>query len=125
MFIFNRKYFLAAIVLFVVEVFIAIYVRDKFIRPYAGDFLVVMLLYFFLKSFLKISVTTAAISVLAFAYFIEALQYLHIIDLLGIQNNKFAAIVLGSHFEWEDMLAYTLGILTVFGIEKIKERSEL
>lgn len=122
---FNKKYFLAGIILFLVEVFIAIYVRDKFIRPYAGDFLVVMLLYCFLKSFLKISVAAAAISVLAFGYLIEALQYFKTIYLLGLENDRIMGIVLGSHFEWADLLAYTLRILTIFGIEKIKERSEL
>jgi hypothetical protein len=120
MFTFNKKYFLATAILFLVEIFIALYVRDKFVRPYAGDFLVVMLLYCFLKSFLRISVKTAAISVLVFAYFIEALQYFNIIGFLGIEDHTLLKIVLGSHFEWADMLAYTLGIFAIFGIEKIR-----
>jgi hypothetical protein len=30
---------------------------------------------------------------------------------LGLQHSRLANIVLGNHFEWGDMLAYTLGIL--------------
>ncbi|MDT0648625.1 DUF2809 domain-containing protein, partial [Autumnicola edwardsiae] len=67
-----------------------------------------------------ISVKTAAISVLVFAYFIEALQYFNIIGFLGIEDHTLLKIVLGSHFEWADMLAYTLGIFAIFGIEKIR-----
>lgn len=38
---FNKKYFLIAILVFVIEVMIAIFLHDKFVRPYLGDVLVV------------------------------------------------------------------------------------
>lgn len=120
MLIFRKNYFFAAILLFLVEVFIAVYVRDAIIRPYVGDLLVVMLLYFFLKSFVNLPVKTAGFLVLIFAYLIEFLQFLNILAFLGLQENKLAAIVLGSRFEWADMLAYTLGLLLVFLIENFR-----
>jgi len=115
---FNKKYFLLAVLLFITEVLIAIYFKVGFIRHYFGDFLVVILIYCFVKSFLKISVLKAAIGVLLFAYFIELLQYLNFVKWIGLGDNRLANVVLGNYFEWADMLAYTVGILFVLGIEK-------
>jgi hypothetical protein len=42
-------YFSAFILLTLVEVFIAIFVHDNFIRPYIGDVLAVMVVYFFVR----------------------------------------------------------------------------
>ena len=118
MFRFHRKYFLLAILLFFVEVLIAVYMHDQIIRPYVGDLLVVILLYCFLKSFVKVSVVKAAIFVLLFSYLIEFLQYLNLIKFLGLQKSRFANIILGNYFEWIDLVAYTLGIVIVLLIEK-------
>jgi len=115
---FNRNYFLLTILLFVIEVFIALYVNDNFIRPYLGDVLVVILIYCFVKSFLKISVTKAAIGVLLFAFFVETLQYFAIIEILGLQDNQLARTVIGTSFAWEDILAYIVGIVIVIVCEK-------
>jgi hypothetical protein len=119
---FNRNYFLLTIFLFIVEVCIALYVHDNFIRPYFGDVLVVILIYCFTKSFLKISVNKAAIGVLLFAFAIETLQYLAIIEVLGLQNNRLARTVIGTSFAWEDILAYTAGILVVIITEKVARK---
>lgn len=115
---FKRSYFVAAIVLFVIEVLIALYVTDRIIRPYVGDLLVVILMYCFLRSFLKVSVAVTALVVLLFAYFVEWLQYLNLVRALGWQHSKLANVVLGNHFEWIDMLAYTLGIGLVLLFER-------
>lgn len=117
MFTFNRTYFIFAILLFITEVLIAVFIKDAFIRPYGGDFLVVILIYCTVKSFINIGVTPAAIGVLLFAYLIETLQYFHIVDLLGLQGSKVARIVIGTGFSWMDMLMYTLGILMVWLVE--------
>ena len=118
MFKFQWKYFVLAILLFLAEVLIAYYMHDKIIRPYVGDLLVVILIYCFIKSFVNISVTKAAIFVLLFAYVIELLQYLNMIKFLGLQKSRMANIVLGNYFEWIDLVAYTAGIAIVILIEK-------
>lgn len=115
---FHKGYFLLAALLFVTEVLIALLMNDRFIRPYFGDFLVVILMYSFIRSFLQISVVKLAIAVLLFAYIIEILQYLNLVKLLGLQDSKFANTVIGNSFEWTDMLAYTFGIAVVIFIEK-------
>jgi len=105
-------------ILFIIELVIAFYVYDKFIRPYIGDLLVVILIYTFCKSFLKISVNQGVVFVLAFSFLIEALQYIHFIELLGLQNNFLAKIILGNSFAWADFLAYLSGMLLVLLTEK-------
>lgn len=115
----HRGYLLATIVLFFTEVVIAAYVRDTIIRPYGGDFLVVILMYCFVKSFTDIPPVPAAIGVLLFSYLIETLQYFHFINWLGLQNSRAAQLILGVGFAWGDMLAYTLGIALVMIMEQL------
>lgn len=118
MFTFNRNYFLLTVLLFAIEVCIALLVHDDFVRPYFGDVLVVILIYCFVKSFLRVSVTKAAIAVLLFAFSIETLQYLTIVEKLGLEKNKIARTVIGTSFEWGDILAYIAGIVIVIVFEK-------
>ncbi len=117
MFHFKKKYLLLTILLFLVEVFIAKFVHDRFIRPFVGDFLVVILLYFFAKTFWNASNKTIAISVLIFSFVVEILQYFKIVEILGLKGNRLAEIVIGTSFSWLDLVAYTLGVLTVYWLD--------
>ena len=118
MFRISRPYLIITILLFITEVLIALYVHDKIVRPYAGDYLVVILIYCFLRAFLRISVLTAALSALLFSYAVEFLQYFNIVEFLGLQRSELARTVIGSSFGYGDILLYTAGILTVICIEK-------
>ena len=93
---FNKKYFLLTIILFIIEVLIAVFVHDKIIRPYVGDILVVILIYCFIKSFFNFSVWKTAIGVLIFSFTIEFLQYFKVVKLLGLQSNHLANTVIGT-----------------------------
>jgi len=117
---FNLKYFSLAVVLFLTEVVIELYVHDNFVRPYIGDLLVVILLYCMVKSVLNTPVFITAISVLLFSYLIEILQYLNLTKMLGLENSYTAKILLGNYFAWGDILAYTAGILIVLIFERKK-----
>jgi len=114
---FNLRFFLLSILFFVTEVLIALYVKDDFVRPYVGDYLVVMLIYCAVRTFIKANPVKVAIAVLLFAYLIEVLQYFRIVDRLGLSGNQVAKTVIGYGFEWWDMLAYTLGVLTILLVE--------
>ncbi|MBT3301147.1 MAG: DUF2809 domain-containing protein [Bacteroidetes bacterium] len=115
---FNKKYFGLAVLIFLVEIAIALFVHDNFIRPYIGDLLVVVLIYCFIKSFLKLPVLTVALFVLIFSFSIEILQFLNIVEKLGLENSKTAKIVIGTSFNWLDLLAYLTGIGFVLITEK-------
>ena len=105
------------IFLLAVEVMIALYIHDRIIRPYVGDYLVVILIYYFCKTFLNVRPLPLALGVLLFSYAVEVAQLLKVVEILGLQDNKLARIVIGVSFEWLDLLAYTLGIITVIAIE--------
>jgi hypothetical protein len=109
MFKFHPKYFYTTVLLFLVEVFIGVFVRDSFIRPFVGDVLVVILIYCFIKSFWKIRPNVAIAAVFIFSCVVEGLQYLNIVDILGIRQYKLLAIIVGSSFDWGDILAYAAG----------------
>lgn len=114
---FANKYFLLTILLFITEVLIALFLHDNFIRPYVGDYLVVILIYCFCMSFISAAVWKIALATLLFSYLIETLQYFNLVGMLGLQHSRIANIIIGNSFAWADILAYTLGIFTVVGIE--------
>lgn len=127
LFCFRKKYLLLTVVLFAIELYIGMYVNDDFVRPYFGDFLVVMLLYCFFRSFLNTSVMATVIGVLLLAYAIEAGQYFNIVDRLGLRQHHVLRIVLGSSFEWKDMLVYTVSAISILWVERLmrKNRSDV
>jgi hypothetical protein len=119
---FNPLYFNIALVIFVIEVLIAMYVKDRFVRPYVGDVLVVIMIYCFIRAYFHASAIKVSMFVLGFAITLEILQYFHFIDMIGLRNNKLARIVIGTKFEWLDLVAYAFGTAIVIVVEKMRER---
>lgn len=118
MIIFNKKYFGLALLIFVVEVLIALFVRDNFVRPYLGDVLVVILIYCFVKSFFNLPVFAVALFVLIFSFTIEFLQYINIVEKLRLGQSAIARTIIGTSFAWIDILAYVVGIFIILFVEK-------
>lgn len=119
---FNRTYFGLTILLFAVEVLIALFVHDGFVRPYVGDFLVVIFIYCFIKSFLKLSTIKVAGFVLLFSFSIEFLQYFKFVKRLGLGKSALANVILGNAFAWLDLVAYLTGIIAVVVVERVIEK---
>lgn len=118
---FNINYFIGFLTLLLAEALIASYLSEGFIRFTFGDFLVVILIYCFIKSFLNIKPTPTAIGVLIFAFAVEFSQLFNLIELFNLQNNQIARLILGSTFQIGDLVSYTLGVITIIIIEsKIK-----
>jgi hypothetical protein len=114
---FNKHFFFLFLLLLATEIFIAIYLKSGFIRHTFGDFLVVILMFCFVKSFIPIKPIYLAVGVLAFSFFIEFLQLFNVLKFLGLEQNSLANIILGSTFHLSDLLAYTLGTLTILIID--------
>lgn len=106
-------------VIFIAEVMIALYVHDTLIRPWGGDFLVVLMLYCLVRGFTHWNVMVAALVVLIFAWMVEIMQYFQIVRVLGLEGNGLARTVIGTSFSWADMLAYTLGVGFILGMERM------
>ncbi|MCC5613505.1 DUF2809 domain-containing protein [Nostoc sp. CHAB 5836] len=47
----------------------------------------------------------------------EMLQYFNFVNNLGLQKYKILAVALGSVFDWKDIIAYAIGIITVLWLE--------
>lgn len=122
---FNKNYFGLAIIFFLIEVLIALFIHDGFVRPYLGDVLVVILIYCFLKSFLNLPVLTVAIAVLVFAFTIELLQFLKIVEKLNLEKSKIATTVIGTSFSWIDLLTYIVGIAIIIAVEKDLDKTKI
>lgn len=122
---FNKSYFGIAILIFFIEVLIALFVNDTFVRLYLGDVLVVILIYCFLKSFLKLPVFPVAVFVLLFSFTIEFFQFLNIVEKLHLEKSRIARIVIGTSFSWIDLLTYIAGIVVVIVVEKYWFKKEI
>ena len=81
-------YIISFLVIFCIEVLIALYVRDRFIRPYVGDMLVVVLVYSFVRIFLPTGIPRMPFYVFLFACFVEVLQYFQLVETLGVHEPR-------------------------------------
>lgn len=122
-FAFRARYALAAVALFIIEVLIAVFVHDGFVRPYLGDVIVILLIYSFLRAFLNIGVVPALFMTLSFALTIEALQFVNLVDRLGLRHSKLATAVLGSSFSWADIACYYIGALAIVVWERMSRKN--
>ena len=118
---FSIKYFVAFIVILAIEVLIALFVRDDFIRPYFGDVLVVCLIYCFIRMFLSKKVTLLPLYIFLFAVIVEILQYFDIVKLLHLEGNTFARIVIGNSFSFLDIVCYFAGMALLFGWQMLEK----
>lgn len=116
-FTFNPKYFIVFTVLLLIEVCIAVFLKDGFIRFTVGDFLAVMLLYCLFKSFIHTHSVHIAIVALLMAYGIEILQLANLTEYGVLIEHKWVSLILGSHFSVQDLMAYSLGIVSVLYLD--------
>jgi len=113
----NRKrilYAIAFILLMIIEVCIAVYIRGGFIRNYFGDVLSVMVVYSFVRIFMPEGCRRLPLYVFLFAVGIELTQYFQLVRLLGLENNRVISVVLGGAFDWADILCYGAGCLIIW-----------
>ena len=112
-------YVLMLIVLLGVEVGIALFVHDDFVRPYIGDVLVTVLLCCLCRVALPEGVPALPLYVFVFAALVEAAQYVDIVKLLGWEDNAFLSTIIGRTFSWADILCYGVGCLVFWMIERM------
>ncbi len=91
------------------EVCIALFVHDAFIRPYVGDVLVVGTIYTFLRILAPRGLPWLPAGVTLFALLVEVGQAFDLVGLLGLGHIRFFRILLGSTFDWADMVCYLVG----------------
>ena len=110
---FNLIYFNCFIFLLLTEIAIAVFLKGGFIRHTFGDYLVVILLYSFLKSFVSTPNNTLACITIIIAYSVELIQLTPFLKKIGLENHSLANLIFGHTFSFTDLLAYTFGYLTI------------
>ena len=101
------------------EILIALYVHDRFIRPYFGDVLITMLLSAFVRTFIPTKIRLLPIYVFLFAAAVEVGQYFNYVELLGLGHIQFFRTWMGTAFSFCDIICYGVGCVAFFGIEKL------
>ena len=94
-----------------VEVYIALFVRDDFIRPNLGDVLSVIWVYALVRIGIPEKIRLLPLLVFLFAAFVEFTQYIHLVELLRLDHIPFFYILMGNSFAWKDMLCYAAGCI--------------
>ncbi len=102
-------YGVSFLLILVIEILIALFIRDKFIRPYVGDMLVTVLICFFVRIFIPEKFSTAPLFVFLFSLFVEIGQYYDFVKLLGLDKNLFLSTLLGRTFSVADIICYGIG----------------
>lgn len=111
-------YALAAAALLAVELAIALFVHDSFVRPYLGDSLAVLLVYAALCAATRLQPRPAAALAFCVAALIEFGQYAGLLHILGLQGSVVARTLLGTGFDPKDFLAYAAGALAAGALER-------
>ena len=106
-------------ILLCVEVCIALFVHDDFVRPYVGDVLVTVLLCCLCRVVVPKGVPALPVCVFAFAALVETAQAIDVVKLLGWESNAFLSTVIGRTFSWADILCYGVGCLLFWLAERV------
>lgn len=113
---FQGKHFGSAAALFLVELAIALFVDDAFVRPYLGDVLVIPLVYCAIATFFEVRPWLLGVAVFGFACAVEFAQLAHWVTALGLAENRVARTVLGTTFSAHDLVAYAVGSALTVGV---------
>ena len=115
-------YLFATLMLLGIEVVIALFVRDDFVRPYVGDVLVVVVIYTFVRTFVPEKIRLLPLYVFLFAVGVEGLQAVNIVEWLGLSNNRIFSILIGSTFDFKDIICYAVGCVLLGGYEVLNRK---
>ncbi|OPZ87977.1 MAG: hypothetical protein BWY74_03269 [Firmicutes bacterium ADurb.Bin419] len=120
----NLKYLTAFLLLFVTEVLIALFVKDKIIRPFIGDVLVIILMYTFIRGIIKKTIKGLPVYLFIFAGLVEVSQYFHLVDRLNLRNNRLMATIMGTSFDIRDILCYLAGTIMLIIWERLEKSKD-
>ncbi len=107
-------------VLTVVEVLIAMFVHDEWVRPYGGDIIIIFVIYAFIRMLLPHGLVSLPIVILLFACLAEGLQYINIVEKLGLGDIEFFNVLLGTVGDVKDIICYAVGCLILIIYEIIR-----
>jgi hypothetical protein len=110
---FNKKCAVLSIGLLAAEIFIALFINDRLVRPFVGDMLVVILIFTLCRTIVETGYFRLALCVLIFSFAVETGQYFNLVSILGLQHSAMARIIIGMTFDFHDLIAYSSGVLLI------------
>lgn len=111
------SYAAAALILALVLIFIAYFVRDDFIRPYGGDVLITAFICCALRVLFPRGICLMPVLVFLFAAAVEVGQYFRLVDLLGLGHIPFFRTWIGTSFSAADILCYAVGCALFWAVD--------
>ena len=106
------------VIILAIEIYIAIFIKGGFIRHYIGDVLATVMLYAFGRAIFRVAPINLAIFVFVISLFIEALQYLKILEILDVKSS-ILRIIFGGTFDWTDIICYLAGCILAYLLGKL------
>lgn len=97
-----------------IEILIALFVHDEFVRPYLGDVLAVVCVYFFARVILPEKPQYLSIFVTAFAFVVELVQLTPLSEALPTP----LSVIVGGTFDLKDLACYLAGGAACFFADK-------
>jgi hypothetical protein len=119
---FDRRYATLAAAIALTELLIAGFVRDRFVRPYLGDTLAVILLYAAVLSALELPRWRVALLAVSVGCALELGQALRLWAWLGLDEHAVASVVLGTFYDPRDLLAYAAALPLIAALERINRK---
>ncbi len=97
------------------EVLIALFVRDRFVRPYLGDVLAVVFVYLGLRTLFPEKPKLVSVIAFGIAAAVELLQLTGLSGIFG-EGSVFSVIV-GGTFDFADLACYFVGAAVCFFLD--------
>jgi len=113
----NGRYLCAFVALLIAIVFIAAFVTNSFVRNHFGDILIVILIYCFIKSFVRNRMKWLPLAIFIFSVLVEVGQYFDLVERLGLAHIALARIAIGMTFDPYDILMYFIGCVLLYLFE--------
>lgn len=118
-------YLMSFVVILILEILIALYVNDRFIRPYGGDILVVILLGCLYRSIRPQGSLWLSGGIFLVAVGVEVAQFFNFVELLGLGEIEFFRILMGTSFAWADIWSYAAGCAVFLGMDWLLQRKRV
>lgn len=97
-----------------IEVLIALFVHDSFVRPYFGDVLAVVCVYLLVRVILPEKPRYLSVFVTAFAFLVELIQLTPLSEYLPSP----LSVIVGGTFDFKDLVCYLVGGALCFLTDK-------
>lgn len=110
------------LLIFAIEICIALFMCDDFIRPYVGDMLVTVLMCCYVRFFIPEKFGITPLLVFIFSLLVEIGQYFDFVKILGLDNNSFISVLHGRTFSFADIICYGIGCVVFAVLDHIIKR---